>query len=244
MKKQLFAAILAACAGAALRWLELTRGLDAAALPNGSTFYVPWALAALCLLSAALSRALPARESVTEGFVDIFDFSAPLPVTAAVIGSFALLAGAGLSVLEGGFAPAALLPAAMLLLCAAAMFYCVFSLRRGEDFSPIALLVPVCYLLVLLIVIYRTNSKDPVLLHYYPAILAAAALALSCLLLAAFAYRNGSPRRFSAIACAAVLFSFMAALDSVLTRSFSLAATFLGFALLLLAFMAAAEFDE
>ena len=243
MKKQLFAALFASCAGLALRLLELTRGFDTDGLPNGSTFYVPYALAAIAGALALFSRTLPGRESVTESFADIFDFSSPLPTATAVMGAFMLLAGAGLSVLDGGFAPAALLPAVLLLLCAAAMFYCVFALRRGEDFSPIALLVPVCYLLVLLILLYRVNSKDPVLLDYYPAILAAAALCLAYLLLAAFAYRNGSPRRFSAAASLAVLFSFMAALDSMMTHSFSFAAIFLGFALLPLAFMAAAEFD-
>lgn len=243
MKKQLLAAALAAAAGVGLRFLELTRGFDANGLPSGETAYVPFVLAALCLLLLLFSRALPPQDAVTADFDEIFAFVSPLSVLLAVLGAFLLIGAAALTVLEQGVAPVSILSAVFLALCGAAAIYAVFCLRSGAAFSPVALLVPVCYLLVRLILVYRSNSKDPFLMDYYPAILACAMLCLAFLLLAAFAYRNGAPRRFSAAASLGVLFALMYGLDGILTRSFSSAACFIGLALILFAFMSAAEFE-
>ena len=69
-----------------------------------------------------------------------------------------------------------------------------------------ALLVPVCCLVVQLIAVYRANARDSVPLHFYAELLAVAALCLSALYFAAFAYRCGSPRAFTVAArMAAVL---------------------------------------
>ena len=65
----------------------------------------------------------------------------------------------------------------------AALLYALIAQRRSGAFAPTALLVPVCFLVVQLIVTYRANARDSVLGHFYVELLLLAALL--CLLLAA-----------------------------------------------------------
>ena len=69
------------------------------------------------------------------------------------------------------------------------------ALRRKAEFPGVALLVPVCAMVLALILFYREHAADPILRHYYVETLALAALTVLLLEFAAFAFRGGAPRR-------------------------------------------------
>ncbi len=92
---------------------------------------------------------------------------------------------------------------------AACLLYATTALRRKAEFSGVALLVPVCAMVLALILFYREHAADPILRHYYVETLALAALTVLLLEFAAFAFRGGAPRllmpanTMSVILCAA-----------------------------------------
>lgn len=185
-------------------------------------------------------RRLPARETVSADFAGLFRFDSQLALTAGIAGAFLLLVGAALRVLFFGGGSVNVLLALFLALSGAAMLYVLVSLRRGGSFLPPALLVPVCCLVVQLILTYRENARDSMLVHFYVRILALAALCLAALYLAAFAYRCGSPRTFAAAAHTAVVLTAATCVDLLLMQRLDLLAAALGALLLLAAFLEAA----
>ena len=94
---------------------------------------------------------------------------------------------------------------------AACLLYATTELRRKAEFPGVALLVPVCAMVLALILFYREHAADPILRHYYVETLALAALTVLLLEFAAFAFRGGAPRllmpasTMSVILCAAAL---------------------------------------
>ena len=94
---------------------------------------------------------------------------------------------------------------------AACLLYATTALRRKAEFPGVALLVPVCAMVLALILFYREHAADPILRHYYVETLALAALTVLLLEFAAFAFRGGAPRllmpasTMSVILCAAAL---------------------------------------
>ena len=227
-------------AAPAARYFEWKTTLDADGLPTGGFPCFAAVLAAAILLFALAARSLPARESITGDFGTIFRFDGQLTLTAAVLGAFLLLAAAVLTLVMGGRAAVDLLLAVFLACSGAALLYVLIAQRREGSFAPVALLIPTCYLVVQLIVTYRTNARDSVLLHFYVLLLAVAALCLSSLYLAAFAFRSGSPRCFSLCAHAALILVSGGCVDAVLSHRLGLLAAFLGAVLLLIAFLEAA----
>lgn len=232
--------LLLSAAAPAARWLELKYGLDLAGLPVGGVPYLPFVLVLTALFALLAARSLPARDTVTASFGGIFRFDGSLTLTVGVAGAFLLFASAALRLASFGTAGLNLILAVFLAVSGAALLYALVALRREGSFAPAALLVPVCCLVVQLIVTYRANARDSVLLHFYPQLLALAALCLAALYLAAFAYRCGSPRQFSAAARMALVLSAACCTDMVLARRFDGLAAFLGAALLLTAFLEAA----
>ena len=233
-------ALLLSAAAPAARYLELKNNLDLAGLPVGGIPYLPVVLALTAVFALLAARALPTRDTVTADFGGIFCFDGPLTLTAGVAGAFLLLASAALRLVSSGMAGLDLILAVFLAVSAAALLYALAALRREGSFAPAALLVPVCYLVVQLIVTYRTNARDSVLLHFYPQLLALAALCLAALYLAAFAYRCGSPRQFSAAARMALVLSTACCADMALSHRLDGLAACLGAALVLAAFLEAA----
>ena len=186
------ATILFLLAAPAARFLELKNNYDPAGLPTGGFPYLPAVLAAAAVVFLLSARGLPARDAVTADFGGIFRFDGQLTLTAAVLGGFLLLAAAALRLVSGGMAGLELILSVFLACSGAALLYALIAQRRSGAFAPTALLVPVCFLVVQLIVTYRANARDSVLGHFYVELLLLAALCLASLYLAAFAYRCGA----------------------------------------------------
>lgn len=227
-------------AAPAARWLELKTQLDADGLPTGGVPYFVLLLAAAASIFLYSVRRLPARDTVTADLGGIFRFDSQLALTAAVMGALLLIVSAALrSVYYGGSSLGVLL-SIFLCLSAAALLYVIFSVRRGQEPLPVTLLVPVCALVAQLIVTYRDNARESVLLRFYVVILLLAALCLAALYLAAFAYRCGSPRSFSLMAHLSLVLLAAECADLVLARRVDALAACLGALALLLAFLEAA----
>ena len=229
------ATILFLLAAPAARLLELKNNYDPAGLPTGGFPYLPAVLAA-----AAVVFLLSARDAVTADFGGIFRFDGQLTLTAAVLGGFLLLAAAALRLVSGGMAGLELILSVFLACSGAAVLYALIAQRRSGAFAPTALLMPVCFLVVQLIVTYRANARDSVLGHFYVELLLLAALCLASLYLAAFAYRCGAPRSFAPAAHLALTLAAACCVDMALARRFAGLAACLGAALLLLAYLEAA----
>mgnify|MGYP002561494297 CR=1 FL=1 len=234
------ATILFLLAAPAARFLELKNNYDPAGLPTGGFPYLPAVLAAAAVVFLLSARGLPARDAVTADFGGIFRFDGQLTLTAAVLGGFLLLAAAALRLVSGGMAGLELILSVFLACSGAALLYALIAQRRSGAFAPTALLVPVCFLVVQLIVTYRANARDSVLGHFYVELLLLAALCLASLYLAAFAYRCGAPRSFAPAAHLALTLAAACCVDMALARRFAGLAACLGAALLLLACLEAA----
>ena len=202
--------------------------------------YLPAVLAAAAVVFLLSARGLPARDAVTADFGGIFRFDGQLTLTAAVLGGFLLLAAAALRLVSGGMAGLELILSVFLACSGAALLYALIAQRRSGAFAPTALLVPVCFLVVQLIVTYRANARDSVLGHFYVELLLLAALCLASLYLAAFAYRCGAPRSFAPAAHLALTLAAACCVDMALARRLDGLAACLGAALLLLAYLEAA----
>ena len=235
--------ILAVCSAAAagLRVWQWLTGFDEQGLAlrgNLPSILLPILLAAAAAYFVFAARRLPGgRGGTLDGS---FGFQDQTTVACAVAGSFLLMAGAAFSAAGKGSLPLALM-AVLTFAAALALLYAVFTMYRGGTVPGVALLVPVCCLIVRIIFLYRRTASDPVLARIYAVILAVSALLLSALELAAFAFRDGSPRVFLAVSAMAPVLSFAAAAERE-----SLASTLLllGGALLEIAFLSALKTDE
>lgn len=219
------------------RCFELLEGV----FSDGAPSYMLAVLAVTLIFTLLAVRRLPTQDAVTADFAGIFRFDRPLTLTLGIAGAFLLLAASALRVLFGGSGRIDMLLALFLAVSGAALLYVLVTLRRGGTLVPPALLVPVCFLVVQLIVTYRENARDSMLVHYYVRLLALAALCLAALYLAAFAYRCGSPRSFSLAARTAVVLTAATCVDLLLSRRVDLLAASLGALCLLVAFLEAAE---
>ena len=235
-----FATILFFAAATAARFFERKNNLDTLGLPLGGIPYFAVVLAAAGAVFFIMARKLPERDAVTVGFGRIFRFEDQLVLTAGVGGAFLLLASAALRIAEGGVAGLNLLLAGFLGISGAALLYVLVALRRTGSLEPLLLLVPVCYLVVQLIMTYRVNARDSVLLHFYVEILAIAALCLAALYLAAFAFRSGSPRSFFLAAHMALVLLAGCCVDMLLERQIAALVGCAGALMLLCAFLEAA----
>ncbi len=227
-------------AAPAARYWELKKNYDIAGLPTGGFPYLPAVLLAAAAVFLLTVRALPPRESVTEDFGGIFRFDGRLTLTAAVLGGFLLIASAALRLAGGEGSGLSLILAVFLACSGAALLYALAAQRRSGAFAPAALLVPVCFLVVQLIVTYRANARESVPGHYYVEILLLAALCLASLYLAAFAYRSGAPRSFAPAAHLSLTLLAACCVDMALAHRFDGLAACVGAALLLIAFLSAA----
>ena len=236
--------VLFAAAAAGLRVRQELTGFDAAGLAirgNLSGILLPVVLAFAAGWFAYSARALPARGADAAGLAEVFCFENTAPTACAVAGAFLVLAGAAASILYGGRSTQTLLLAVFAMASAVSVLYAVFALRRGNEAQGVALLVPVCCLIVYLIFLYRAGASDPVLARIYVEILAVALLTLGALELAAFAFRVGAPRVYVPVNALAAILAVAAASER---RSPASVLLFTGCALIELGFFAAAEFGQ
>ena len=221
--------ILFSAAAAFLRAEHLRTGFDADGLPQ-SGCPAALALPLVLLLAAAvfylLCRRYPVQRELTGAMEKYFRFGSTASVMLVVLGAFALIAAAVLSLLSPWRTLLSMLLSVFWFACAAAVLYVLFALRRGTAFSGVALLTPVCAL---------------ALGHLYIEILALSALTVSFLELAAFAFRNGAPRLYLPLSALSVI---LCACMLAEQRSLVSMAFYAGFAFILLGFCAAADFGK
>ena len=123
-----------------------------------------------------------------------------------------LLAAAALRLVSGGMAGMELILSVFLACSGAAVLYALIAQRRSGAFAPTALLMPVCFLVVQLIVTYRANARDSVLGHFYVELLLLAALCLAWFLLAILGTLCWTAGALRARGCFFLLLSLSAAL--------------------------------
>ena len=193
------------------------------------------ALAAACFFW--LSRSLPAQRDVTGGMADCFPFRDTLSLMCAVAGVFLTFAGAVLLLPSGG---TALLLSPLALAGSGARLCVVFSCRRATEPLSVALLAPALAMALYLIVVYRADAANPVLMRIYVEILALSALTATAIERAAFAYRNGAPRLYVPLSAMGALLALTAATDQ---KSLPATLLFAGWALIELGFLAEAKFE-
>ncbi len=235
---------LFSAAAALARLRLLAAGFDADGLPvpmDLNTMALPAVLAAAAVAAAIMARRYPSQRELCGSMGLYFTFRrSTLAVMLMVLGSFALIGSAVVSLVFSQRTTPQLLLAAFLAAGAVCLLAALFALRREAEFSGVLLLVPVCALVLRLIFFYREHTADPVLRHFYVETLALAALTVLLLEFAAFAFRGGAPRRLmpastmSVILCAAAL----AARPSLAEMLF-----YFGGAWIALGIGAAADFD-
>ena len=208
--------VLFSAAAALARLRLLAVGFDADGLPvpmDLNTMVLPAVLVVAAVIAVIMARRYPAQRELC-GSMDLyfaFDRST-LAVLLMVLGSFALIGSAVCSLVFSLRTTLTMILSVFLAVGAACLLYATTALRRRKaEFSGVALLVPVCAMVLALILFYREHAADPILRHYYVETLALAALTVLLLEFAAFAFRGGAPRllmpasTMSVILCAAAL---------------------------------------
>ena len=199
----------AAAALSLLRLLSVRFDADGLPVPMDlNTMVLPAVLVVAAVIAVIMARRYPAQRELC-GSMDLyfaFDRST-LAVLLMVLGSFALIGSAVFSLRT----TLTMILSVFLAVGAACLLYATTALRRKAEFPGVALLVPVCAMVLALILFYREHAADPILRHYYVETLALAALTVLLLEFAAFAFRGGAPRllmpasTMSVILCAAAL---------------------------------------
>lgn len=236
--------ILAGGLAAGLRTGQMRTGFDAEGLAIagelcGVLLVVVLVLAAIYFVFS--TRKLSANRGECGDFAACFRFSGDMAATVgAVAGAFLLLASAAATV--AGYGSLYLVPLTVFFAAAAlCLLYVVFALYRGKSVQGVALLVPVCCLVVYLIFAYRADASDPVLAKIYIEILALAALSYAALERAAFAFGSGSPRVYLPINAMAAILAVCAAAE---VRGMASTLLFAGCALIELGFLRAVKFEK
>lgn len=244
MKNKLAAVSAAALAAAVLRAAQWRTGFDEAGLAvkgNLPGMLLPAVLILTAAYAAFSARKLPAKRGETGDLAGGFCFAGNMPaVLCAVAGVFLVVFGAALRLL-GGAAPADFLLGMFAVVAALCVLYAVFALYRGNEVQGVALLVPVCCLVVYMIFLYRADASDPVLARIYIEILAVALLTYAALERAAFAFRGGSPRAYRIAGAMACVLAAAAAGEF---KSPSATLLLVGCALTELGFLCAAELEK
>lgn len=237
--------IVFTAAAAGLRAWQTLAGFEESGLARRG--FVPGLLLPAVLLAAAAyfvwdGRTLPPRRADALRLARDFRFADNMPaVFLAVAGPFLVMLGSVLFVRAAGGTAVSLLLAAFAVAAALSVLSVVFALYRGNEAQNLALLVPICALVVFLIFIYRTNASDPVLARTYVETLAVAALTLSAAQRAAFVFGGSAPRRFVPLGALSALLALTAAADG---SGLSHIALLVGSAAIELGFLTAAAFEE
>ena len=197
--------VLFSAAAALARLRLLAVGFDADGLPvpmDLNTMALPAVLIVAAVIALIMARRYPAQRELC-GSMDLyfaFDRST-LAVMLMVLGSFALIGSAVCSLVFSLRTTLTMILSVFLAVGAACLLYATTALRRKAEFPGIALLVPVCAMVLALILFYRDLAADPVLRHYYVETLALAARRLprSSSTPAARASRSVSARRRTSI---------------------------------------------
>ena len=216
------------CAAFILRLLQQRTGFEPdTGLPiPGTPFGVATAVLTLLAIVACilLRQKLPKEQEGTPLFPAGFSTGDAGLLTLAVAGVF-LMAAAGLADLAAGLGVQSfpgmaqnatvsqreqLLLGILTLASAACLFPAVpacrtHSNREPRSFNGLLLLMPVVFLVVRLVLVYRQDSANPILATYWVELLALVLVILALYRLSAFAYGAGQTRRFVLYAVPAIV---------------------------------------
>ncbi len=172
------------------------------------------------------------------GFLDIF---AALLSPSVLTGQSGFLTGALSAAGAWAGLPSRIrfIPGLTSVLCGLCLAPSAFALRtsgKRQDgtLQDELLLIPVVALVVRLVISYRISSVNPILMAYYPGLLALILLILTFFRFASFVYSDGAPRRFIWYGAMAVILCMTAAAD---TASVSELLFLCGMALVLIIFL-------
>lgn len=218
-----------AALAAVARFFFLSLGLDHQGLPvmNHPTVYLLIAVSIIFpLLYLVLAVKCPCREKTFSLW------TRPRPSVAAIVGGAMVLLGATGELLFSGAATTG-----NMILCTLGVVsgLCLIlgHLFRvtGNRKNPPTELVPVVYLVIKLIVNFKNWSVDPVILDYFPMLMALIFALLSLYGGAGFLFDEGRPGKTLCFASLTVFFSAMAAVDGFLGGDPGIVMTYLGFLL-------------
>ena len=217
--------IPAALLSAGLRIWNLRQGVDAAGLlrPDHISTLL---LVALYILGAAALALLSAKNPCRSGSCGVISRGK----------GGAVLLAAGVLILLGALlewlgAPESLgLRVLGILGLAAGICMILTALLRsgGSQKHPWTELVPVVYLVVRLVLNFKSWSVDPIILDYFPALFALIFAMLGFYGCAGFVFDNGAPRKTLFCCSMALVFCATAAAESVEAANFGGALSFLG----------------
>ena len=133
----------------------------------------------------------------------------------AVSGGQAVLSADGLSMVASAGSGTSGAIMGVLSIAAAAGLFCGLLACRKETVSPLPLLTVPVSLLIRLVFVYRLDSVDPVLAHYYPELLGLMALILGSYRLSGFTVKAGNPRLFTLYTGLSVICSLTLLADGI-----------------------------
>lgn len=218
--------ILSAVLGAAARALFLTLGLDHQGLPvsNHPTVYLQ---VGLCILFALGCLFLSLKSSCRDTGFGLWA-QPRVSVPAVVGGALVLLGAMGELLFSGQAVPAGLLLCALGVISGLCLILSHrFRISGNRNNAPTELL-PVVYLVIKLIVNFKNWSVDPVILHYFPTLMALIFALLSLYGGVGFLFDAGKPRKTLCYGALCVFFSAMAAVDGLLGENPGITMTYLG----------------
>lgn len=229
--KQIYTILLlpSAAMAAVARFFFLSLGLDHQGLPitNHPTAYLLIAVSIIFPLGyLALALKCPCREKAFSIWLR------PRPSVPAIVGGAMVLLGATGELLFSGAATTGNMILCVLGVVSGLCLILSHLFRvTGNRKNPPTELVPVVYLVVKLILNFKNWSVDPVILDYFPMLMALIFSLLSLYGGAGFLFDEGKPRKTLCYGSLCVFFSAMAAVDGFLAGDPGIAMTYLGFLL-------------
>lgn len=215
-------ACLAAIAGVVLRLWDLRAG--SRGLPNTVFLAASLGCLALFLALAVTSPGRSGRYQVLAGGGFPVSIAAGVLILAGVGLEFAETLLAGPTAFAAVICPLGILGGICCLIAASAR-------RQGTRRYPAAELLPIAYLLIKLIYNFKGWSIDPIISDYVVILFALIFALLAFHRGAGFFFHQGKPRATLFFAMAAVYFGAAAAMDGLVSRSYSTLITYCGFAL-------------
>jgi hypothetical protein len=183
-------------------------------------------LAGLSLVAVLLLLLLSARSPGRSGEGSVLYGNSPVSIAAGVL----LLLGVLLEFVEALVSgPGLSAPILCLLGIVAGICLLVVAVGRkqGKSFHPCFDLLPVLYLLIRLILNFKSWSTDPIILDYCFLLFALIFSLLGFYHSAGFCFHQGKPRKALFYASAGIYFSLMAAVDGIVDGSIATAAIYL-----------------
>ena len=220
--------LLSVVVGCALRLWNLTAGVDAMGLPLANHISTPL-MAGWCILSLIVF-AIFARH--TGGAGNTSSVLQPASGVLSYLGGGLILLSAVLefaSALMTGATMSAPILCLMGVLSGICLLIVCYLRHQEKTVAPPLELIPEVYLVVKLVLNFKSWSTDPIILDYCVLLFAMIFVLLGFYHSTGFLFSQGKPRMTLFVCLGACLFSVMAALDGIMDRSPSAVSEYLGF---------------